>query len=264
MPPLSGRAAFITGVSRPGGIGAALAGRLAADGARLFLTGWPGSDQPWAADADPEGGRAVRDRLRDSGAEAHYREADLSDPEAPGELIAEAKASLGHLDILVVNHARSVNQSLFELTAAELDLSYAVNSRATLLLVRAFAEQRDGTQDHGTMSGRVVLFTSGQYHGAMPDELPYIASKAVVQQLTPSLAVELAPRGITVNCVDPGPNDTGYATAELHRQVAGLMPAGRWGNPGDTARLVGWLCSDESAWVTGQTIASDGGWSARR
>jgi 3-oxoacyl-[acyl-carrier protein] reductase len=97
----------------------------------------------------------------------------------------------------------------------------------------------------------------------MPEELPYIASKAVVQQLTAPLAVELAPHRITVNCVNPGPNDTGYATGELRRRVEQAMPAGRWGRPEDTARLVAWLLSDDADWVTGQTIASDGGWSAR-
>jgi 3-oxoacyl-[acyl-carrier protein] reductase len=97
----------------------------------------------------------------------------------------------------------------------------------------------------------------------MPEELPYIASKAVLQQLTASLAVTLAPRGITVNCVGPRPNDTGCATGELRRQVEEAMPAGRWGCPDDAARLVAWLRSDEADWVTGQTIASDGGWSAR-
>ena len=71
-------------------------------------------------------------------------------------------------------HARSSNQSLEQLTAEEIDLSYAVNTRATLLLVREFAAQHDDRT-----GGRVVLFTSGQYHGVMPDELPYIASKSV-------------------------------------------------------------------------------------
>ncbi len=255
--PLTGRSALITGVSRPGGIGATLARRLGSDGARLFLTGWAESDSTWARDADPRGGEAIGDDLRREGIDALYREVDLSDPSAPGRLVREARSVLGRLDILVVNHARSATESLFELTAEELDLSFAVNSRSTLLLVRHFAEQHDGPN-----GGRVVLFTSGQYHGAMPGELPYIASKAVVQQLTPSLAVELAPRGITVNCVDPGPNDTGYATEELHRWVTDAIPAGRWGTPHDAARLVAWLCSDESDWVTGQTIASDGGWSA--
>lgn len=66
-----------------------------------------------------------------------------------------------------------------------------------------------------------------------------------------------------MNCVNPGPNDTGYAVGDLRDDVERVMPGGRWGRPEDTARLVSWLASAESSWVTGQTIASDGGWSAR-
>ena len=97
----------------------------------------------------------------------------------------------------------------------------------------------------------------------MPDELPYIASKAALHELTASLAVHLMPRGITVNCVNPGPNDTGYADDADARWLSAHSPGGRWSTPADTARLIGWLLSDEADWVTGQTIASDGGFSAR-
>jgi 3-oxoacyl-[acyl-carrier protein] reductase len=254
----AGRTAIITGVSRRGGIGAALARRMATDGYRLLLTGWSAhdADQPWGADA--AGGPYLRDELRREGSPAEYLAVDLADADAPRQVLAAAGAAYGHVDVLIANHARSSRQSLRELTAEELDLSFAVNARATLLLAKHFAEQHDGRT-----GGRLILFTSGQYHGAMPAELPYIASKAVVQQLTPALAVELAPRQITVNCVNPGPNDTGYANGALHRRVAEASPSGRWGRPEDTARLVSWLCSDEADWVTGQTIASDGGWSAR-
>jgi NAD(P)-dependent dehydrogenase (short-subunit alcohol dehydrogenase family) len=81
--------------------------------------------------------------------------------------------------------------------------------------------------------------------------------------VTPSLATALMPRGITVNCIDPGPNDTGYADERTRAAVAALNPGRRWSTPADTARLVAWLVSDEAAWITGQVIASDGGWSAR-
>ncbi|MGH3897246.1 MAG: SDR family oxidoreductase [Pseudonocardiaceae bacterium] len=107
-----------------------------------------------------------------------------------------------------------------------------------------------------------MLFTSGQYHSAMPAGLPYIASKGALHQLTPSLAAHLMPRRITVNCVDPGPNDTGYADANTRALIATRNPGRRWSTPTDTARLVAWLVSDEADWVTGQVIASDGGWSA--
>jgi 3-oxoacyl-[acyl-carrier protein] reductase len=109
--------------------------------------------------------------------------------------------------------------------------------------------------------GRLVLFTSGQYHGGMPGELPYIASKAALHGLAKSLALALAPA--TVNCIDPGPTDTGYADADLHARVAAASPRGRWGEPEDAARLVAWLVSEEADWLSGQVIASDGAWSAR-
>jgi NAD(P)-dependent dehydrogenase (short-subunit alcohol dehydrogenase family) len=118
--------------------------------------------------------------------------ADLASPEAPGRLVQAARDAFGHLDIVVANHARSSTQSLEELTAEELDMSFAVNTRATLLLAKAFAAQHDGRP-----GGRVVLFTSGQYHGAMPSELAYVASKGAFHQLTASLAAHLMPRGIT-------------------------------------------------------------------
>lgn len=132
---------------------------------------------------------------------------------------------------------------LEQLTADELDLSHAVNTRATLLLAQAFAAQHDGRP-----GGRVVLFTSGQHAGAMPGELPYIASKGALHQVTSSLAVHLAPCGITVSCLDPGPTDTGWADDETRLAVAAASPTGRWGTPGDAARLVAWLVSDEGGW----------------
>jgi 3-oxoacyl-[acyl-carrier protein] reductase len=129
----------VTGVSRSGGIGAAVARRLAADGARLFLTGWSPHDasQPWGE--DPDGGQRVSDELRRAGTRVGYLSVDLADPAAPSLVISAARAALGPLDVLVAKHARSARQSLAELTAAELDLSFAVNARAILLLARHFA-----------------------------------------------------------------------------------------------------------------------------
>ena len=92
-----------------------------------------------------------------------------------------------------------------------------------------------------------MLFTSGQYHGAMPSELAYVASKGALHQLTASLAAHLMPRGITVNCVNPGPNDTGYASEELRRAVASHIPGGRWGTPTTPpASSPGWSATRQS------------------
>jgi 3-oxoacyl-[acyl-carrier protein] reductase len=258
-PSSKNRVVIVTGASRRIAIGAAIARRLAADGAAIFLHSWAPHDaeQPWGA--DPGGPEALVDELRRAGGRVEHVSADLADRDTPADLVNAARDAFGHVDALVANHARSINQSLENLTAEELDLSYAVNTRATLLLTQAFTAQHDDTRP----GGRVLWFTSGQYHGAMPAELPYIASKAALHELTRSLATHLMPRGITVNCIDPGPNDTGYADDHTRAEVNRLNPGGRWSTPGDTARLVAWLLSDEADWITGQTIASDGGWSTR-
>ncbi len=255
---LQNRVVIVTGASRRIAIGAAIARRAVADGAAVLLHFWVPHDaeQPWGADVG--GPETLVDELRREGGVAHVS-ADLGDPAAPAALVAAAREVFGHVDAVVANHARSSSQWLEDLTAAELDLSYAVNTRATLLLVKAFAAQHDDSR----CGGRVLLFTSGQYHDAMPAELPYIASKAALHEVTRSLAVHLIHRGITVNCINPGPNDTGYADDQTRAAVAALNPGGRWSTPTDTARLVAWLLSDEADWITGQTIASDGGWSAR-
>ena len=256
--PLHGRVALVTGVGRRIAIGAAVARRLAADGAAVVVHSFTPHDAEQPCGADAGGPESVVDEIVAAGGRAAHVAADLADPDAPHRIVQAACEAFGHVGVLVANHARSSEQSLEQLTAAELDLSYAVNTRASLLLAQAFAAQHDGRP-----GGRILFFTSGQYHGAMPDELPYIASKGAVHQLTGSVAAHLMPRGVTVNCVDPGPNDTGYADDATRAWVAAENPGRRWGTPSDTARLVGWLVSDEADWVTGQVIASDGGWSAR-
>jgi 3-oxoacyl-[acyl-carrier protein] reductase len=176
------------------------------------------------------------------------------DPEAPERCVAAAVERFGHLDVLVANHAHSSDRGLGELDAAELDRALIVNVRATLLLVQAFHARHDGRD-----GGRVILMTSGQHRGVMTGELPYIAGKGALQQVTASLAAEVAPERITVNCVDPGATDTGWASPAVHAEVLSAEPFGRWGEPDDAARLIAFLCSDDARWITGQTITSSGG-----
>ena len=243
--------ALITGVGRRQGIAFAVARRLIERGDRVVVQSWAPHDaeQPWGADV--EGAAAVVAELGER-VRVEHLEADLADPDAPAQLLAAAQSAYGRVDVLVANHARSSVATLEELTAAELDFTYAVNTRATLLLVKEFAARCPGP-------GRVVLMTSGQHRGAMPAELPYIASKGALHQVTASLAAHLAPRGITVNTVDPGATDTGYADAAAHAAVLALEPMGRWGEPDDAARLIAWLVSDAGRWVTGQVLVSNGG-----
>lgn len=253
--PLERRTALVTGVSRGSGIGFAVARRLGFLGADLYLQGWRAHDaeQPWGADSSSSE-ELARELREETGAKVEYSELDLASPEAPDLLIANAIREYGNLDVLVANHARSGSGDIGGLTAGEIDAHLAVNVRATMLLVQAFALQHDGGP-----GGRVVLFTSGQHLGPMPGELDYATSKGAVHQMTLPFASALVRRGITLNTVNPGHVDTGYLSEGDRDEVAARLPHWRWGEPEDAARLVGWLCIDEAAWVVGQVIDSEGG-----
>ena len=253
MAGLRGRTALVTGVSRRAGIGFAIARRLLSDGAEVYCQGWSAHDreQPWGE------GEAIGGALDIGGGhvEVEVDQCDLGQSDAPEQLVARAVARLGPIDVVVANHARSSRQSLEELTAEELDRSWAVNARASVLLVKAFAAQHDDARP----GGRVVLFTSGQHLGPMADELPYAISKGAIHQMTRSLADAVAERGITVNTVNPGPTDTGWASADLAAEVGRALPRGRWGTPDEAAAVVAWLVSDDAASVTGQVIDAEAG-----
>jgi 3-oxoacyl-[acyl-carrier protein] reductase len=256
--PLLGRVAVVTGVSRRARIGYANARRLAALGAGLYLHHYAphDRDQPWGG--DPGGPEALITGLTGvlaDGARVEHTEADLSDPGAPSRLIEAAAAAFGHLDILICNHARSGRDGpLGTLTAAMLDAYWAVNTRSTILLAQAFAARHDGRP-----GGRIVFMTSGQDLGPMTSEVAYAASKGALASITRTLADQLADQAITLNTVNPGPVDTGYAPPEVHEAVRRHFPQQRWGTPDDPARLIAWLVTDEAEWITGQVINTEGG-----
>jgi 3-oxoacyl-[acyl-carrier protein] reductase len=248
---LSGRTAVVTGVSRRIGIGFAITKRLLGLGARVFVQSWTPHDAARPSGPDPGGMEAVLAKLREDGRVEHV-ECDFAEPEGPARVLAAACDAFGHVDILVVNHARSGSGRLGELTAEQLDAFLHENVRGALLLVKAFADQHDGRP-----GGRVVLMTSGQHLGPMAGEVAYAVSKGALQQATRTLADELIDRGITVNTINPGPTDTGWGLADVDPSHA--MPLGRWGEPDDAARLIAWLCTDDAHWITGQVIDSEGG-----
>lgn len=247
MSALAGRVALVTGVSRRAGIGHALVRRLVDDGAQVLASGWAPHDAEMAWGADP-------DALAFAGDGVACEPADLEDAAAPRHLVESTVARFGRIDVVVANHARSSSQSIDAVTAEELDRCFAVNARASVLLAQAFAAVRPPAP-----GGRVILFTSGQHRGPMAGELPYAISKGAIHQMTASLADALAGRGITVNCVNPGPVDTGWAAGALHAAIAERFPGGRWGTPQDVAKLVAWLASDEADWITGNVIDAEGG-----
>jgi len=242
-------AALVTGVSRRSSIGFAVARRLLDRGDRVVVSSWAAHDaaQPW-------GGDDLAAVLAALGDPPHVS-TDLADPSAPGELVAAARAAVGPLSTLVAAHARSAEGSLADVTAAEVDLCFAVNARGSLLLTQAFAAQYEPAAGPGA----VVLFTSGQHLGPMPTELPYAISKGAVQQMTLSLADALIGRDVTVNCVNPGPTDTGWASAVTEDAVLRAMPRGRWNTAAEAAAVVAWLTGPDARSVTGRTIDAEGG-----
>ncbi|APU17943.1 SDR family oxidoreductase [Actinoalloteichus fjordicus] len=254
--PLCGRRALITGVSRRQGIGYAVARKLAAYGADIVFHHHVPHDAAQAWGADPAGIEAIAAGIQEAGptVEVSNLAADLADPTAPAALV-EAVAAAGRLDILVCNHARSEpDGDLAAMTAEILDGHWAVDTRSSILLAREFAARHDGGD-----GGRIVFMTSGQDQGPMPGEVAYAAAKGALAAITLTIADQLADRGITVNAVNPGPVDTGYAAPEARAAVACRFPGGRWGEPDDPARLISWLVTDEARWITGQVINSEGG-----
>ena len=123
-----------------------------------------------------------------------------------------------------------------------------------MLMIRAFAKQIDKQK-----GGVVTLFTSGQYLSPMIDEIAYAVSKEAIRGLCTQASAALATHNIRVNCINPGPTDTNYLSGAAYNKIAQMFPSRRWGTPDDAAKLVHFLHSDYAEWITGQTIASEGG-----
>jgi 3-oxoacyl-[acyl-carrier protein] reductase len=248
------RVALITGFGRSTGIAAAVARRCGPTH-DLVLTGLPAYDaEQKTGDGAPDI-PTLTEKLRELGAGVTYIPADLTEASAPERVVAAALEGFGGVDTLVAAHAHAKPRSLDAVDAVEIDRHLTVNVRATLMLVKAFVAAHDPDR----AQGRIVLFSSGQRLGPMPEELPYVASKGALEGLVPSLAEALAPADITVNAINPGPTDTGLLSGELYDSIRARFPAGRWGTPDDAARAVGWLTGDDGAWITGQIVNSEGG-----
>lgn len=177
--------------------------------------------------------------------------ADLSTHEGPDALIAEVVERYGPIEALILSHAHDVESGILDTTAESFDRHVAVNARASLLLIAAFARQAQN-------GGAIVALTSDHVTG----NLPYGASKGALDRLVISAARELGPRGISANVLNPGPIDTGWMDDETRTALAGMTPQGRLGRPADVAALVEFLISDEGRWVSGQLLKSDGAFSA--
>ena len=269
--PLNGKSALVTGVSRRQGIGFAVARRLLELGASVSIQHFRPHDvdQPWGGD-DINAVVAELETYQAPGARVSDFSVDLRAADVAPSVITRAVALTGALDILVCNHAKNGDDgSIYDMTAERLNAMWEVNTRSTMLLTAEFAKLHPAV--HGPVPGpvgRVFWMTSGQQDGPMRGEVAYAASKAALAGVTATVAAELLERGIILNTINPGPVNTGYLDeATTDRDLTGVnewlarTPFGRFGKPADPAQLIGWLTTDEGAWVVGQVIKSDGGMS---
>ncbi|MEV4876071.1 SDR family oxidoreductase [Streptomyces cyaneofuscatus] len=245
--------ALITGVGRSIGIGAGIARQLAASGWDIAFTYWTPYDRRMEWGAEDGAAASIARELEDAGARTAAIEADLTGPDAPIRIFDEAEQRLGPVTTLVLSHAESVDSGLLDTTVEAFDRHFAVNTRASWLLIREYGLRFRG--EPGTGTGRIVALTSDHTVG----NLPYGASKGALDRITLAAAHELAHLGVTANVVNPGPVDTGWMNDELRDALAQGTPLGRLGTPRDTAHLVDFLCSPQGQWVNGQLLKSNGG-----
>lgn len=242
--------ALVTGVGRRQGIGAGIARALAGDGWDLALTRWEPADRAiFGADA-ASGVDEALDELRSLGGRVVDIQVDLERMDAAGTLFAAARERLGAVEALVLSHAWDVESGILDTTVEEFDRHFAVNARASWLLIAEFARQADA-------GGAIVALTSDHTTG----NLPYGASKGALDRIVISAARELAARGISANVLNPGPIDTGWMTDEVRESLTRMQPGGRLGRPSDVADVIAFLVSAKGRWVSGQLLSADGGFS---
>jgi 3-oxoacyl-[acyl-carrier protein] reductase len=240
------RTALVTGASR--GIGAAVALRLALDGFQVVVN--------YAA--RPEAAEQVVRAIIQAGGKAYAILADVSDPAAVAALFDHAEMEYGGLDVLV-NNAGIIQPGQIDLadtSEALFDRIFAVNARGTFNTMKLAARRlRDG--------GRIINFSTSVVGLALPGYAAYAGSKAAVEAMSRVFAKELRGRGVTVNCVAPGPTATelfldGKDPGTVER-LANQAPLQRLGRPEDIAGVVAFLASDEGGWINGQTLRVNGG-----
>lgn len=241
---------LVTGVGRRAGLGAAIALRLAEDGWDVATSHWAPYDERVHHDHE-DGPEEISVQLRVAGARTVAIPADLERPETPRDMFDVVERELGTVTALVMAHCEGVNSDLMSTSVESFDRHFAVNARASWLLIREFASRFTVTPG----SGRIVALTSDATVG----NLPYGASKGALDRIVVAAARELAELQITCNVVNPGPVDTGWMSDGLRAEILRANPRGRLGLATDTAALVSFLCSAQGGWLNGQLLHSDGG-----
>lgn len=240
MKSLSGKVSIVTGASS--GIGRSIAERIAEEGAIVVVNYSKSSDKA----------QQVVVGIQAKGGKALAVQADMSRVGDARRLITDTIKQFNRLDILVNNAGKFMPKPFEETTEEDFDGVIALNAKGPYFAMQEAAKAlKDG--------GRIVNISTGGTQLNFPGATAYLGSKAALEQYTRGLAKELAPKGVTVNCVSPGFTETGMMTEEYRQIGIQLSPMKRLGAPKDIADVVAFIVSEEARWLTGQTFQVGGG-----
>src|ERR1700716_4666408 len=243
---LEGKVALVTGGSR--GIGAAIAKRLAADGASVAITYTKGADAA----------ASVVKEIERAGGKAIAIQADAADADASKAAVEKTVATFGRLDVLVNNAGTAIPKTFEETTLEELDRVIDINVRGTFVATQAALK-------HIKSGGRIIMIGSCVGERAMtPGLVPYSATKGAVKMFTQGLSREVGTRGITVNNIEPCPIDTDLnpAAGDWAARQKAATALGRYGSVDEVAALVAFVAGPEASYITGANLTVDGGTNA--